>query len=315
MHATHIHFIYCIQFIVNVFFYFYFFFYFYYYYYYYYLHSDALLHHIWKINQKKFPTFQDLTEQLQSTSREIRNKQVDTAHVLKFITWTLNINITVVKIIFRLPKNTGHQRFCLSYGFQNTFIKIIKTPNSFKPIHVITYKNKYYILNQLPTIFPLLLRNVNPQDQLTYKRIPVRADQILDIVQGRTDHLNFPFTINIYTAYSYTGKASNEIRTNMIGQLLAKKNTEEIFHVFLTPDIEQRNVIKINALENVKHSAKFDKHDLFTNTLITEGDKTVFKRSPKEVLLNQKNCICEHKETQDYSPLSRDRNLGIEQLL
>jgi len=156
---------------------------------------------------------------------------------------------------------------------------------------------------------------VNPQDQLTYKRIPVRADQILDIVQGRTDHLNFPFTINIYTAYSYTGKASNEIRTNMIGQLLAKKNTEEIFHVFLTPDIEQRNVIKINALENVKHSAKFDKHDLFTNTLITEGDKTVFKRSPKEVLLNQKNCICEHKETQDYSPSSRDRNLGIEQLL
>ncbi len=151
---------------------------------------------------------------------------------------------------------------------------------------------------------------MNPQDQLTYKRIPVRADQILDIVQGRTDHLNFPFTINIYTAYSYTGKASNEIRTNMIGQLLAKKNTEEIFHVFLTPDIEQRNVIKINALENVKHSAKFDKHDLFTNTLITEGDKTVFKRSPKEVLLNQKNCICEHKETQDYSPLSRDRNLG-----
>ena len=86
--------------------------------------------------------------------------------------------------------------------------------------------------------------------------------------------------------------------------------------MFLTPDIEQSNVIRINALENVKHSsAQFDKHDLFANTLITEGEKTVFKRSPKEVLLNQKNCICEHKETQDYSPLSRDRNLGIEQLL
>ncbi|MFN9978290.1 MAG: hypothetical protein ACK53Y_00160, partial [bacterium] len=115
------------------------------------------LHHIWKINQKKFPTFQDLTEQLQSTSREIRNKQVDTAHVLKFITWTLNINITLVKIA-QSPKTSGHKLFCFTYQFQNTFIKIIKTPNSFKPIHVITYKNKYYILNQLPTIFPLLLR-------------------------------------------------------------------------------------------------------------------------------------------------------------
>jgi hypothetical protein len=32
--------------------------------------------------------------------------------------------------------------------------------------------------------------------------------QILDIVQGRTDHLNFPFTINIYTAYS-TSRSQN----------------------------------------------------------------------------------------------------------
>jgi hypothetical protein len=55
----------------------------------------------------------------------------------------------------------------------------------------------------------------------------------------------------------------------MIGQFLAE-NTEEIFHVFLTPDTEQSHVIRINALENVKHSsAKFDKHDLFANTLIT----------------------------------------------
>jgi hypothetical protein len=264
------------------------------------------------MNQKSFPTFQDLIEKLQLTSREIRNKQIDNGHVLKFITWTLNINITIVKIISRPPQKTGHKLFCFCYGFQNTFIKIMKTPNCFKPIHIISYKKKYYILNQPPTIFPLLLKRVNPQAQLTYKTIPVRADQILDIVQGKTDHLNFPFTINIYTAYSSIEKTSKEIQNNMIGQFLAE-NTSEIFHVFLTPDIEKSHVIRINALENIKHYAKFDKHDLFANTLITEGDKTVFKRSTKEVLLNQKSCICDHKETQHYSPSQRDRNLGIEQ--
>jgi hypothetical protein len=269
-----------------------------------------LLHHIWKTNQKNFPTFQDLVEKLRLTSREIGNKQVDTKHVLKFITWTLNINITLVKIIPRPPKKTGHKLFCFCYSFQNTFMKIIKTPNRFQPIHVITYKKKYYILNGPPTIFPLLLKRVNPQAQLTYKMISVRADQILDIVQGKKDHLSFPFTINIYTAYSSIERTSKEIENNMIGQFLAE-NTAEIFHVFLTPDIEKSHVIRINALENVKNSAKFAKQDLFANTLITEGDKTVFNRTPKEVILNQKSCICDHEETQLYSPSQRDQNLGI----
>jgi hypothetical protein len=270
-----------------------------------------LLHHIWKINQKSLPTFQDLIEKLQLTSREIRNKQVDTNHVLKYITWTLNINITLVKIISRPPRKTGHKLFCFCYSFQNSFIKIIKTPNCFNPVHVITYKKKYYILNKPPTIFPLLLKRVNPQAQLTYKTISVYADQILDIVQGKKDHLFFPFTINVYTAYSSIEKTSKEIQNNMIGQFLAE-NTAEVFHVFLTPDIEKSHVIRINALENVKHSsAKFDKRDLFANTLITEGDKTVFNRTPKEVILNQKSCICDHEETQLYIPSQQNKNLGI----
>jgi hypothetical protein len=165
-------------------------------------------------------------------------------------------------------------------------------------------------LNEPPTIFPLLLSRENPQEQLTYKSISVRADQILDIVQGKKNHLSFPFTINIYSAYSSILRTSKEIKNNMIGQFLAE-NTEEIFHVFVTPDIENSHVIRINALENVDHSAKFAKQDLFTNTLITEGDKTVFNRTPKEVILNQKFCICDHEETQLYSPSRRDQNLGI----
>ena len=95
----------------------------------------------------------------------------------------------------------------------------------------------------------------------------------------------------------------------MIGQLLAE-NTVEVFNVFLTPDIEKSNLVRINALKTVKTSAKFDKHNLFANTPITEGDKTNFCKNPKEVLLNQKSCICDHKETQQFSPSRRYTNLG-----
>jgi hypothetical protein len=269
-----------------------------------------LLHYIWRINRNFFPDFQDLVEKLQITSREIRNKKIDIGHILKFITWTLNININLVKIIYRPTQKSGHKPFCFSYSFQNTLVKILRTPNRFKPIHVINYKKKYYILNEPPVIFPLLLKRVNPQEKLTYNTISVRADQILDIVKRKTDHLSFPFTINIYTSYASIEKTSKEIGNNMIGQFLAD-NTTEVFHVFLTPDPEKSNLIRINALETVKGSVKFDKHNLFANTLITEGNKTVFSTKPKEVLLNQKSCICDHNETQQFSSSQRYCNLGI----
>ena len=268
-----------------------------------------MLHHIWRTNWKSFPKFQDLVEKIQITSRKIRNKKIDTVHILKFITWTLNINISIVKIIYRPNQKSGHSPFRFCYSFQNTIVKIWKTTHRFKPIHIISYKKKYYILNEPPTIFPLLLKRVNPQEQLTYKSFSIRAYQILEIVRKQTDHLSFPFTINIYTAYSSTENTSKEIGNNMIGQLLAK-NTEEVFHVFLTPDIEKSNLIRINALKTVKTSTKFDKHNLFANTPITEGDKTTFCKNPKEVPLTQKSCICDHKETQQFSPSQRYPNLG-----
>lgn len=269
-----------------------------------------MLHHIWKTNREKLPYFKDLIEKLQITTRDIRNKKIDTMHVLKYLTWNLNINITLVKITARPPQKTGHKLFCFCYSFQNTFVKLLKTPHRFKPVHVIHYKKKYYILNEPPTIFPLLLKRVNPQATLKYKSTSVRSDQILDIIKKKTDHLWFPFTINVYTAYSSIEKTSKEMKNNMIGQFLAE-NTTDIFHVFLTPDIENSNVIRINALEDVKHSVKFDEHNLFANTPITEGDKDVFCKIPKEIILNQKFCICDHPETREFSPSPRYSNLGI----
>jgi len=250
---------------------------------------------------------QNLLDALQVTPRETRNKKIHTRHVLKFITWTLGINITLVKIIAR-PKS-GHKQFCLCYSFQNTNIKLFN-PNHFKPIHVIAYKKKYYILNNSENIFPLLLTGVNPQAEIKYKQIPIRADQILDIVHKNTNHLSFPFTINVYTSYHSVRKTSMEIHKNMIGQLLAKNNTSDVLSVFLTPSLDNKSIVRINTLPTIANSEKFNNHNLFVNSNITEGYKKIFNSEPKEVILNQNYCICDHEDTRIFSPSKQDKHLG-----
>ena len=273
--------------------------------------SDALLHHIWKSNLREFPLLQDLLDALQITTRETRNKKVDIEHILKFLTWTLNININLVRIIAR-PKSGHHKNFCFTYAFQNTLVKLLK-PNKFKPIHVVNFKKKYFIMKETSSLFPLLLNSVNPQDEVNYKTVSIHASQILDILKGNVTHLSFPFTINIYTSYHSVKTISLEINRNMIGQLLAR-NTSDVLNVFLTPDMEKVSV-RINALREIKHSVKFDKHNLFANTQITEGDQTRFFSTSKESILTQKSCICDHEETQTFSPPKRYRHLGKHQNL
>ena len=272
--------------------------------------SDALLHHIWRSNSSEFPLLQNLLDALQITTRETRNKQIDTEHIMKYITWTLNININIVRIIAR-PKS-WHKNYCFTYAFQNTLVKLLK-PNQLKPIHIINFKKKYYIVKESVSLFPLLLRGVNPQDDLTYKTVSIQAYQILDILRGNTAHLSFPFTINIYTSYHSVKETSLEIDRNMVGQLLTK-DTSDVLSVFLTPDME-KNFVRINFLNTIKNSIKFDKHNLFANTKITEGDKTLFYKTPRENTLNQKSCICDHEDTQTFSPPKRYCQLGIEMKL
>jgi hypothetical protein len=65
-----------------------------------------------------------------------------------------------------------------------------------------------------------------------------------------------------------------EINKNMICQLLAKKNTSDVLSVFLTPDLENKSIVRINTLPTIANSdEKFNDHNLFVNTNITEGYK------------------------------------------
>jgi len=96
----------------------------------------------------------------------------------------------------------------------------------------------------------------------------------------------------------------------MIGQLFAKKNTSDVLSVFLTPSLENKSIVRINTLPTIANSEKFNNHNLFVNSNITEGYKKIFNSEPKEVILNQNYCICDHEDTRIFSASKQDKHLG-----
>jgi hypothetical protein len=56
----------------------------------------------------------------------------------------------------------------------------------------------------------------------------------------------------------------------------------------------------INQLQLGIKTLPFNKHNLFANVHITEGDNVFKHTSSKEITLNQYFCICDHIETQRY---------------
>jgi len=192
-----------------------------------------LLFLLWKQNRDHFNTYQELIECLQITPRTKQSVQNNITHVLKYITWTLNVNISK----------------------------------------------------------------------------QVLSSHILDIVEDRNTN-TFPFTINIYTSYSFLKNANlQHIQNNFIGQYL-NNDSKDILHILVTPDLNS-NCIMINQLQLEKKPLPFNKHNLFANVHITEGDNVFKHTSSKETTLNQNFCICDHIETQRYISTRKNPALGI----
>ncbi len=158
-----------------------------------------MLYLLWQQNRNLFKTYEELIECLQITPRTKQSVHNDIRHILKYITWTLNINISVVTIT-RLKDSYHTYDYEFRYKFQNSLVKLLKVPHKYKQITVILFKKKYYILKDECKLFPVLM-NVNPQSTILYNDKHVLSSHILDIVKDRNTN-TFPFTINIYTSYS-----------------------------------------------------------------------------------------------------------------
>jgi hypothetical protein len=270
-----------------------------------------LLYLLWQQNRNLFKTYEELIECLQITPRTKQSVHNDIRHILKYITWTLNINISVVTIT-RLKDSYHTYDYEFRYKFQNSLVKLLKVPHKYKQITVILFKKKYYILKDECKLFPVLM-NVNPQSTILYNDKHVLSSHILDIVKDRNTN-TFPFTITIYTSYSFLVNASlKHIQTNFIGQYV-HNGSNEVLHILVTPDLTNNNSIMINQLQLPSNTLQFNKHNLFVNVHITEGDN-VFKHTfPKEITLNQNFCICDHKDTQRYISTRKSPKLGMKQI-
>ena len=269
---------------------------------------DALLHHIYIQNkdEKTYKNFQIFIEELKMTPRTtlLKNKS-DINYTLNYITWKLNINITLSVISRPKTKTAFHQNLYLfKYKFQNTIVKLLRIPNNFKPVHLIFYENKYFIL-PTPHIFPMLIYHHLSQN-ITYQSKTVTVDDVLNILNN-TQTKEFPFAINIYTSYCYVQENSNQ--KNIIGQYIPQQKLEDIFNIFVTPALEG-NCIMISHLKSVKHSEEFNRNDLFANKYKTEGTTIFNHPTSKETTLNQYHCICDHPSTQSFCPPRRYNNLG-----
>lgn len=237
--------------------------------------------------------------------------------ILKYLTWTLNINITI-STFQKVKINKHKNQFVLRYKFQNTLVKLLRQPQQYKSLHILIYKKKQYIFKH-SNMFPLLLNNT-PQNEIYFDNVTITAQNILDILQKKNE-IVYSFNINIFTAYSFVTQNSKQITNTMIGQYIVnlRKNTcatTEIdnLNIFITPHLENMYINFINIVEVSASSPLLNilnKQNLFVNTLKPEGDKTTFVKNKKENILNQNFCLCDHPNTQTFNPPKKYLNLGM----
>lgn len=220
--------------------------------------------------------------------------------LLKHISWSLNINITIVgfKRSRDFQKCKLHSVCYLPYFiFQNTMVKILR---SSKYISVILcyFKRKYYILHNhyLNVIHPYLI-NTNCQDNcLLFQDKTVTSQHIMDILNHKNP--NLPFNVQLYSTYSFVfDHFVKQIQNHNIGQYLSAQNTKTTLHLFITPELTSNN-FKFSILTSLSHDFSMNNEkNLFSFNHIQEGKKLFQNNIEIEDGLNQEYCICDHNST------------------
>jgi hypothetical protein len=267
---------------------------------------DSILHHLWNYRlNTSWQSINELIELMHITPRTTWNSKVDKGHALKYISWTLNVNINLFTI--REKKETFHNnKYILQYQFQNTLIKLLRQPKNFSSINIVTFKNKYFLLIT-PNIFPTLI-NIPPLTSITFNNVTINAEDVLNIIEN-SSQITFPFTIKVYSSYSFIKHNSKHLTTNMIGQYTNVNETDqETLFVFITPCLE-RNGFYLHQLPYVNpapfihiYPFKFSRH--------YEGEKLNLQSSNLPKITNQKVCICQHDETQEMTLPKKSTKLG-----
>ena len=257
--------------------------------------TDALLHHMWikKNNTNQYQEFQQLIEKIQLTPRTWNSKNT-LIHVLKHITWTLDININLLG--FKQTKNTG--QYFLYYKFQNTLVKLLRSSPTFNSIHILLYIKNYYILNDIDNVPDLI--DCKSNESITYQGQIIMYNHIVQIISNQIVEL--PFSINIYTSYSYIKQMSKtHIQNNLVGSYICKNQTDPVLNIFISPHLEKFN-INMCILSGITRSIPFNTKNIFYhNDHLPEGHKifgpdppvnqTTLNQGKKKLLLFYRVCL------------------------
>jgi hypothetical protein len=184
----------------------------------------------------------------------------------------------------------------------------MRQPTNVNSVNVIIYKTKYYLLHT-QNIFPTLI-NLPTSTEITFKNILITTEKVKDILNPHNNRNIFPFSIKIYTSYSYLQNTSSHISNNMIGQYISSDNSsDDTLYIFVTPTLE-RNFFYIHKLDEMKN-VPFNPIGLFHIPKGVEGNRVNHNQTKLPSTLNQNFCVCQHEETNCFVPPKRYNHLGM----
>ena len=207
------------------------------------------------------------------------------------------MNVSVNFMSIRQVKLPCHNyRNILVYNFHNPYIKLLRR-GDYSPVNILFHNHHVYIVNDT-TIFPKLI-DVSEQTELTFKGKLVTRETVLQIVNDKL-LVTFPFSINIYTSYTYMKSSSKCISNCMIGQYLISTD-EPMLHIFITPTLMGDSFFmhKLDITNNIN----FQRESIFANPHLQEGNKTSFPHETQsDKTSNNTHCVCDHTKMERFFP-------------
>jgi len=273
--------------------------------------------HLWQTNfKKKYPSFDNFLQTLKLTLRDWKN-DTDFIYALKYFTWTLGININILTFTkCRHIFNCSFHSDCslIIYKFQNSFMKIFNNPN-LKSINFFFYKNNLFQLNTSSHhLHPYLINQLLFENLIFNNTLITIADLLLIINQTFTG--SFPFSIKIFTSYSFVStRCTTQITNNFIGDYQSSQSDETVW-IFLNPWLDPNKFSICLLSMDQKTKLTFSKKNFFSTVHVNEGTKIADIKNQQlneqATILNQEYCICEHPLTQIVH--SKLKNLNTKHL-
>jgi hypothetical protein len=207
----------------------------------------------------------------------------------------------------------------LKYNFQNTMAKLVFSAD-FTPIHLLQYQKKFFILSLTNPMTPFLLNQAR-FSEITFCEDTVTEQDIKEIIISK-EPLSHPkpFSVAVYTGFSYIGvknqaskkhtaligwhQGTNSIEQSKTPPAINHLNADLTLHLFVTPSLNNQSIFLSVLNSNETHAKMCNLKNFYTNPHFTEGESQAIPKKEEKSegrLLNQRFCICEHKETGSFT--------------